>query len=346
MARRSSAAALGLLAILYFGCSPKPRPRAVERQLTQQADPADIRALQADTSGITKVFMHNVLLRKGPILRVRIKWLRGFLRQTYPKVPVSLDNVSSFNIQAQDGQVAATLEELAKFATQSGITSGNLSDLQFVNDAGRLRLQARYRKLFPIQVDGDVSPSSSDLIRVHIAKIDVLKLPVKALLHVFHLSAADLIDTKHVKGIEVQKDDIYVDLAQLLPPPHIRGIVTSVKVVGNDLTATFGNADPEVLKREEWRNYLRLRGGNLIFGKLQMTDADMIMIDTSADEWFDLDLDHYQQQMVYGYSRITPDAGLQVFMPDVSTIASLKKRIDMDWVKHRGQSPPSDVLPH
>jgi hypothetical protein len=286
-----------------------------------------------------------VLLRKGPILKVQISWLRGYMQPTRPNVPVSLDDVSSFNIEAQGGQVSATLDELGSIVNQAGIAGTGLSDLQFVNESGVLRLKARYRKLFPIQVDGDVSSAGTDRIRVHVSKIAFLKIPVSGLLHVFHLKTADLVDDKHAKGVQVTNDDIYIDLGQLLPPPHLRGVMTSVQVQGDQMVVTFGDGDSEVVKREQWRNYFRLRGGTVLFGKLQMTDADMIMIDTSADEWFDLDLDHYQQQMVYGYSRVTPEAGLQVFMPDVSVISHLKTHLDMEWVKHRDQPPPSDIVP-
>ena len=39
------------------------------------------------------------------------------------------------------------------------------------------------------------------------------------------------------------------------------------------------------------------------------------MIDASKDAWFDLDLVNYQAQVVNGYTRMTPQAGLEIFMP-------------------------------
>jgi hypothetical protein len=41
------------------------------------------------------------------------------------------------------------------------------------------------------------------------------------------------------------------------------------------------------------------------------------MIDASQDPWFDLDLVNYQAQLVNGYTRMTAQAGLEIFMPDV-----------------------------
>ena len=46
-------------------------------------------------------------------------------------------------------------------------------------------------------------------------------------------------------------------------------------------------------------------------------DADLTLIDASNDTWFDLDLANYRQQMVKGYSRMTPANGLEMYLPDV-----------------------------
>ena len=53
----------------------------------------------------------------------------------------------------------------------------------------------------------------------------------------------------------------------------------------------------------------------MAFGKLTMQHADLTLIDASDEPWFDLDMANYQAQLVKGYSRITPEQGLEVFMP-------------------------------
>ena len=57
---------------------------------------------------------------------------------------------------------------------------------------------------------------------------------------------------------------------------------------------------------EQWRNFLRLDDGTIDFGKLTMHHVDLIMVDLSDDAWFDLDLNNYQNQLVNGYTRMTP----------------------------------------
>ena len=62
------------------------------------------------------------------------------------------------------------------------------------------------------------------------------------------------------------------------------------------------------------------RGGVLRFGKLTMTDSDMILIDMNPRDPFDFSLDHYNDQLVAGYTKNTPEHGLRVFMPDFYTL--------------------------
>jgi hypothetical protein len=59
-----------------------------------------------------------------------------------------------------------------------------------------------------------------------------------------------------------------------------------------------------------------------------MRHVDLIMVDLSNDAWFDLDLTNYQEQLVNGYTRMTPQAGLQ---------------ISLEWLKYRNISPPADL---
>ena len=73
-----------------------------------------------------------------------------------------------------------------------------------------------------------------------------------------------------------------------------------------------------------------------------MHQVDLIMIDISKDPWFDLDLANYQEQLVNGYTRMTPQAGLQIFMPDRREIKH-NQNISIEWYKNRNTPPPHDV---
>src|SRR3989440_10385008 len=63
-------------------------------------------------------------------------------------------------------------------------------------------------------------------------------------------------------------------------------------------------------------NYMAYRGNQLRFGKLTMSDTDMVLIDMDPKDPFDFYLDHYRDQLVAGYTKMTPEFGLRVFMRD------------------------------
>ena|SRR5437762_12172351 len=123
------------------------------------------------------------------------------------------------------------------------------------------------------------------------------------------------------------------------------GQLTSVHIVNPDLEEIYGNAENAMKHVEQRRNVLKLTGGTLDFGKLTRHDVDLIMVDISNDAWFDLDLAHYQEQLVNGYTRMTPEAGLQIFVPDFDELPQNRanQSISIEWLKNRNAAPPADV---
>ena len=76
-----------------------------------------------------------------------------------------------------------------------------------------------------------------------------------------------------------------------------------------------------------------------------MHHVDLTMIDASQDPWFDLDLVNYQAQLVNSYTRMTAQAGLEIFMPDLDeqTPKKASQSITLEWLRDRNRSLPLDV---
>ena len=68
-------------------------------------------------------------------------------------------------------------------------------------------------------------------------------------------------------------------------------------------------------------NYLFFRGGRLRFGRLEMHDTQLQILDLDPTDPFDLFLAQYNRQLVAGYSRNRPDLSLQAFFPDFTDLA-------------------------
>ena len=291
------------------------------------------------------------MLRKGPDFRIYVRWLDGQIARATSRVDPSFDDPDSFFINIKSGVVRTNIGDLSHFLNSGGISLAPLRHVTLSGDANQIKLAGTLHKIIPLPVEvrGEISAQADGRIRIHVTKLNVLKIPFKALLGDFHITVSDLFKSKDIAGLEVSGNDIILDTRLLLPPPHIRGHLTAIRVVNPDLEEVFGNAESDVARVEEWRNFLRLSGGTLDFGKLTMHHVDLVMIDISKDAWFDLDLANYQDQLVNGYTRMTPQAGLQIFMPDLSSLPPKQKDaqdVGIEWMRHRSVAPPQSILHH
>jgi hypothetical protein len=298
-------------------------------------------------SAPTAVYVHNLMLRKGPDFRIYVPWLRGNMVRTRRDVNPTFDDPESFFLEIKTGVIRANIGDIGNFLNVGGVADSPLRNITLLADDDHIKLKGTLHKLIsmPVELLGSVAATPDNRIQVHVTKLSILKIPLKGLLGGFQISVSDLFHPKGIPGIEVSGNDIFFDTLKLLPPPHIHGQLTKVRVVTPDIEEVYGNAEEAVTRVEQWRNFLRLNDGTIDFGKLTMHHADLTMVDLSNDAWFDLDLNNYQNQLVNGYTRMTPEAGLQIFMPDLDNLPKNKgsQNISMEWLKHRNLPPPPDV---
>jgi hypothetical protein len=338
-----------MLLVWYFrstkNATPSAQPPSSPSDSASGIAAAADRTRTASESAPTTVYAHNLMLRKGPNFRVYIRWLRGLMVRTRRNVNPSFDDPESFFIEVKTGVIRANIGDLANFLHASGSANSPLKNIIISGDGNQIKIQGTLRKIIslPVELVGTIAAVPDNRIQIHVTKLNILKIPLKGLLGGFRITISDLFP-HDIPGIQVSGSDIFFDTQMLLPPPHIRGELTSVRVVNPDLEEIYGNAQDAAM-HEQWRNFLQLRNGTLDFGKLTMHHVDLIMIDISNDAWFDLDLTHYQEQLVNGYTRMTPQAGLQIFMPDLDELPHNRanQNINIEWLKNRNIAPPPDL---
>lgn len=298
-------------------------------------------------SAPTAVYAHNLMLRKGPDFRIYVGWLRGNMVRTRRDVNPTFDDPDSFFLEIKTGVIRANIGDIGNFLNAAGVANSPLKDITLLAEGDHLKLRGTLHKLIsmPVELLGDVAATADHRIQVHVTKLSVLKIPLKGLLGGLNISVADLFHPKGIPGVVVSGNDIFFDTLKLLPPPHIQGQLTKVRVVSPDIEEVYGDAEGAVTHFEQWRNFLRLNDGTIDFGKLTMHHVDLTMVDLSDDAWFDLDLNNYQGQLVNGYTRMTPEAGLLIFMPDLDGLpkSTGNRTISMEWMKHRNLPPPANV---
>ena len=110
----------------------------------------------------------------------------------------------------------------------------------------------------------------------------------------------------------VDGNDVLLDPASLLPPPAMHGRITAVRIEKDTLVQVFGPGGQQALSPPPTsKNYIYWRGGQLSFGKLTMTETDLELIDEDPRDAFDFSVDRWNEQLVAGYSKITPERGTQ-----------------------------------
>jgi hypothetical protein len=345
--RLLAASGLVLLVIVllfwYWKSRPQPpnQPSAVPANQVQPATPP----VPSAEKSATQVHAHNLLLRKGPDFHVYVRWLNGLLAPTRRGINPSFDRPESFDLNIQTGVIRVNIGDLGHYIDNSA-TDSPLKNVTLLADGANLKLTGTVHKIIPlpVQVIASVAVAPDGRVRVHIGKIDVLKLPVKGLLGLFHISVADLVK-KNIEGVQIEGNDLLLDTHTLLPPPHIRGQLTQVSVDSPDIQAVYGHAAGDVERVELWRNFLSLKGGTIDFGSLSMHPVNIIMIDISSNPWFDLDLVNYRAQFASGYTRMTADAGLQIFIPDLRDVPAkpAQQNDSIQWFKDRNIPPPPQI---
>src|ERR1700704_7138871 len=346
----------GRLAVLIFVCVLLLGFVVWHRRSTRLASQPAGSAVSMDTSSPgstilatpasapTAVYAHNLMLRKGPDFRIYVRWLRGNMVRTRHGVNPTFDDPESFFLEVKTGVIRANIGDIGNFLNAGGVANSPLSKITLLADADHIKLKGTLHKLIsmPVELLGTVAASPDHRLQVHVTKLSVLKIPLKGLLGGLHISVSALFHPKGIPGIEVSGNDIFFDTLKLLPPPHIHGQLTKARVVTPDIEEIYGNGEESATRVEQWRNFLRLNDGTIDFGKLTMHHVDLTMVVLSNDAWFDLDLNNYQNQLVNGYTRMTPEAGLLIFMPDLDQLPKIKgsRNLSMEWLKHRNLPPP------
>jgi hypothetical protein len=301
----------------------------------------------SDDLAPTLLYAHNLLLRKGPNFRIYIRWIRGQMLRSRRQVNPSLDDPESFVLQIQKGVIRVNIGDISNYLNASAPPNAPLKNISIQPVGEELHLRGTVHKIFPVPIEliGKLLPTPDDRVKFQVRKFNVLKIPLKGLLRGFHVELSDLVPASNMPGVQIAGNDIIFDTQKLLPPPHIRGQLTAVRVAIPDLEIIYGDAGDDEMRLSQWHNFLRLSGGTLNFGKLTMRHVDLTMIDASQDPWFDLDLVNYQAQLVNGYTRMTAQAGLEIFMPDLDEV-TLKKAhqgITLEWLQDRNRPMPADI---
>jgi hypothetical protein len=264
--------------------------------------------------------MRNVMYHFRDDVAVHIRRLGGELAPINGRLMPVFDDKESFTLRIAAAEVAIRTDSLARILNDSVFSRDDspVKDVSINVDRDRLRIKGKLHGKGDLgfAAEGRLSATDDGKIRLHVEKIRALHLPLKGLMDLLGVDIADIIKNGKVAGLESEKDDLILDLAQVMPLPRLSGKITQVRLEGESIVPVFGDPVHYPWEAISARNYMAYRGNRLQFGKLIMNDTDLILIDSHPEDPFDFYLDHYKEQLTAGWVKTTPAFGLRVFMVD------------------------------
>jgi hypothetical protein len=281
------------------------------RAAAQSSEGADVQV---------QIAMKNVTYHYTDSIAVHVVRLQGELLPTKSGAIVVFDDKNSFTLALASAEIAISCNALAQVFNENVLSGSDapIKNLIIESKNNQLIIKGKLPQKGDVSFEttGTLTVEADGRIRLHTEYLKAARLPVKGLLDLLGIDIARMIDTKKIQGISADKDDLILNPEQILPLPRIQGKVSAVRIQGNDIVQIFGTSPAENFAAKQPGNYLAFRHGDMRFGKLTMHDSDLIMIDMDPRDPFDFYLDHYQDQLVAGYTKSTPAFGLRAYARD------------------------------
>src|SRR5271156_2989745 len=309
--------------------SPAAAPGSKDSSTGQSpATPSAASGSADENAAVVRMAMRNVQYHLTDRIILHITTLDGKLTQKPGQIPV-FDDKNSFGLTVDTATIQLSMTALTNDLNDFVFAKPDapIKHLTASTEGDQLVMKGLLvsKGGIPFKTSGTMSVTPEGMIRVHTTKVTAVHLPVKGLMDMLGLDTQKLLNTKKVEGVSVDKDDLILDPEDILPPPQLRGHLTGLKVENGVIDLVFG---PETGKQTPApiadacgaRNYLHFKGGTVRFGKLTMNDTDLELMDVTPGDPFDFAIDHYNDQLVAGESKITPAGGLCVHMPDYNKL--------------------------
>jgi hypothetical protein len=288
---------------------------------------AQANSRQGDSNAAVQTQMKNVRYHFTESATVYIKTLSGELLPTEGAELPIFDDRNSFRLRIGYAEINIAAGDLASVFNSYVFARANspLKGVSMSIENGHLKIKGKLHDVgtIPFETESTLSPTDDGKILLRTGKVKALHVPVKGIMNLLGVEIADLIKNGKLLGIEARGDDLVLDPSLVFPAPHMEGRVTATRIEGNTIVLTFGDKN-RATKARQAGNYISFRGNRLRFGKLTMTDVDMTLIDMDPTDPFDFFLDRYKDQIAAGYSKISSNSALRIFVKDFNKLGKSK----------------------
>jgi hypothetical protein len=314
---------LFLLALNVGACSKSSQPQkeADSKPPTAAETPSSLPAAATPASvtpaasghGV-KTEMRNVMFHLTDEAAAHVESLSGEMWPTGKNEMPVFDDKTSFEVHVANGRISITPQAMASILnTQVFARSDSpFKDISISIDKDRLRIKGRLHTKgdIPFETSAILTAASDGRVRVSTEKLKALHVPVKGMMDKLGIELASLVSTSKIPGMVTDKNDVLMDLGVLLPAPHIKGKISAVLIESNSIVTIFGD-EAKAGSANDPVSYMSFQGSPVRLGTLTMESADLTVVNLDSDEPLDWSQDHYRDQLVAGYSKITPNFGLR-----------------------------------
>jgi hypothetical protein len=275
--------------------------------------------------------MRNVDLHIDARNVMRVQSLRGEVIPTTPGTVPWLDEPKSFKIRATSGRVALDGDAITALLNEIAFNypDAPIKHLQVRIEDGKVVQKGTLHKGVDINFEMWAVPvlQPDGRLKLHPDKLRILGVDGLALMHALGLHLDKMMDLSKAHGASVKDDDIFLDPLAIIPPPVVDGKLSRVHIQGNLLVQEFTRMPDDTIfgtlvkPDSDARNFIYFRGGQLRFGKLTMTDTDLLIRDDDERDPFELYFAEYNKQLVAGHTKNLANFGLRTWMVDYAKAA-------------------------
>jgi hypothetical protein len=305
-----------LSTLLMLQCAPTA-------PATSDAEPYQPPSSATDTSATVTAEMRNVDYHVDPDVVLHIRYLRGELVPARKGEPPVFEDGSTYTLRIHSSEIFIDTASLGLLINRQvfGYRGAPIRDLHLAVEGEELIQKGKLGSL-PFTIRSQVSLTPAGEIRLHPVDVKVLGINADGLMDKLGLELDEMVKVQGGRGIRIEENDFVLDVAAVLPPPHIQGKLSSVTLVSGGMIQRFGSSDSLAPRRffgdtALVSNYMAYHGSSIRFGKLTMRGTDLVIVDADPQDRFDFFLGRYHEQLVAGTHRTTPEDGLVVWMPDL-----------------------------
>src|SRR5215467_6795344 len=294
-----------VLLLCSCGCGKTPPaadrdPSRVPGAELQQDRKTDRGSTKRTEHGAVKAEFRNVMFHLTATAAAHLEQVSGELWPVGQyDVPV-FDDKTSFEVHIATGTVSIAPDALAAIMNEHVFVRRDspIKDIFVQIKEDRLVIKGKLHRKgdLPFETGGELTLNADGRLRLHTEKVKALHLPVKKAMSLVGIDLANVINTSKIPGMDTDKNDLIFDLAELLPPPHIRGKISAARLRRNAIVVVYGTGgdapaetgaggeatgsqasavSSDRSSRAPSGNYMLFRGNRVKFGKLTMENTDL-----------------------------------------------------------------------